>query len=351
MHWPKTATIMTVALSCLIVIGCKDTDRGEGSDSVTELTFGVISTESAKGLKKGFKPLLADMSKALGVPVTGRYVTEYSSVITGMTYKQVDIAWLGNKSAVEALDRAGGEVFARTVAADGSPGYWAVIIVHTDSPYHSIDEIIADGGKLMFGNGDPNSTSGYLIPSYYLWGERGIRPVKHFKRVVNANHEANALAIAAGRIDFATNNTENLVLLRAKRPAIAAKIRVIWKSPLIPNDPLVWRKDLPDETKRAIRKFFLSYGRGDGPEAERQRKILADISGGWAPFKASNDDHLLPIREMMVAREVMEIEQNESLSDGDKQAKLAPLKQRLAELHERRQALKESAAENAGQED
>ncbi len=348
MHWYKT-TMMMAVLSCLILIGCKDTNGGDGD--VTELTFGVISTESAKGLKKGFKPFLEDMSEALGIPVTGRYVTEYSSVVTGMTYKQVDIAWLGNKSAVEALDRAGGEVFARTVAADGSPGYWAVIIVHADSPYHSIDEIIADGANLMFGNGDPNSTSGYLIPSYYLWGQRGINPARHFRRVVNTNHEANALAVAMGRVHFATNNTENLTLLRAKRPDIAAKIRVIWQSPLIPNDPLVWRKGLPDETKQAIRQFILSYGRGDGPEADRQRQVLADISGGWAPFVAANDDHLLPIREIMIAGEVMEIEQDASLSDGDKQAKLAPLQQQLQDLQERREALAASATENVLQED
>ena len=54
-----------------------------------------------------------------------------------MRFNKVQVAWYGNKSAMEAVDRANGEVFAQMVTADGSPGYWSLLIAHKDSPLKS----------------------------------------------------------------------------------------------------------------------------------------------------------------------------------------------------------------------
>src|SRR3546814_5568433 len=70
-----------------------------------------------------------------------------------------------------------------------------------------------------------------------------------FKRMVTANHETNALAVANKQVDVATNNTESLERLRQAHPEKADLIKVVWKSPLIPADPIVWRKNLPDADK------------------------------------------------------------------------------------------------------
>ncbi len=61
-------------------------------------------------------------------------------------------------------------------------------------------------------------------------------------------------------MDAAANNTENMALIKQNNPAAFEKVREIWRSPLIPSDPIVWRKDLPDATKTKIRDFFLTYG-------------------------------------------------------------------------------------------
>jgi phosphonate transport system substrate-binding protein len=61
-------------------------------------------------------------------------------------------------------------------------------------------------------------------------------------------------------------------------------VRVIWTSPIIPEDPIVWRKDLDPAVKAKLRDFFLTYGRERGPEAERQLKILNALDfGGFKP--------------------------------------------------------------------
>jgi phosphonate transport system substrate-binding protein len=318
--------LLGIALLAATVAGAAENKP----DEIKELNFGIISTESTQGLKKGFEPFLEDMSKALGMKVNAFFATDYAGVIEAMRFGKVQIAWFGNKSAMEAVDRSNGEIFAQTVDKDGNPGYWSLILVHKDSPYASVDEIVKNAKDLTFGNGDPNSTSGYLIPNYYLWAQRGIDPMKTFKRVVNSNHEANLLSVANKKVDFATCNTEVYGKILKTQPELAAQVKPIWKSPLIPSDPLVWRKDLPKELKARIKGFVLSYGR-IGPEAERQLAVLAGLSGGWAPFNDSNDRQLLPIREIEIIKETLKIESKPEQSPEDK-AKLASLRDQLAEL-------------------
>ena len=92
------------------------------------LNFGIISTESSAALEKSFGPLLAEMEKTLGVEVKPFFAADYAGIIEGMRFKKVDVAWYGNKSAIEAVDRAGGEVFAQTIKADGARGYYSLCV-------------------------------------------------------------------------------------------------------------------------------------------------------------------------------------------------------------------------------
>ncbi len=209
------------------------------------LNFGIISTESQQNLKPQWEPFLKDMEKSLGVKVNAFFAPDYAGIIQGMRFNKVDIAWYGNLSAMEAVDRANGQVFAQTVAADGSPGYWSVLIVNKDSPINNLNDLIAKRKDLTFGNGDPNSTSGFLVPGYYVFAKNNIS-ASDFKRTVNAGHETNALAVANKQVDVATNNTENLDKLKTSAPEKLKELKVIWKSPLIPGDPIVWRKNLSE---------------------------------------------------------------------------------------------------------
>jgi phosphonate transport system substrate-binding protein len=327
-HWQMKIALVLAAL--MMFTGTTLASEISKLGEIKELNFGIISTESTAGLKKGFKPFLDDMSKALGMPVKPFFASDYAGVIEGMRFGKVHMAWFGNKSAMEAVDRAGGEIFAQTVDVTGNPGYWSLIIVHKDSPYNSIDDIIANGKDLNFGNGDPNSTSGYLIPSYYIWGKKGIDPLKHFKRVTNANHETNALSVATKRVDFATNNTESMGRIKATKPEMHKNIKIIWKSPLIPSDPLVWRKDMPEDLKAAVKAFVLGYGRL-GPNKEREKEILANVSSGWAPFNNSDNRQLMPIREIALAKDKMKLE-NSGKQGKAEMAKLKEVEGRLSKI-------------------
>lgn len=315
----------------LFAVACLWAAAAANADEVKELTIGIIPTEATAAAMKGFEPFRADMEKALGIPVKLFIAPDYAGVIEAMRFNKVQIAWFGNKSAIEAVNRASGEVFCQTVDVNGNPGYWSLIVVHKDSPLQSIDDIIREGKNLTFGNGDPNSTSGYLIPTYYIWAQRGIDPVKHFKLVRNANHETNLMAVANKQVDFATNNTENWDKFSKAHPDLIKNVRAIWKSPLIPSDPMVWRKDLPREWKSKIKGFFLAYGRL-GPNKDKELEVLRNMSSGWAPFQDSSNHQLLPIMEIDLAREKMKIEGSSTIAEAEKAQKLAEIEKKLADI-------------------
>ncbi len=183
--------------------------------------------------------------------------------------------------------------------------------------------MLANAKSLTFGNGDPNSTSGYLVPGYYVFAKNNVDPVKAFKRTLNSSHEVNALAVANKQVDVATFNTEGMERLELTQPEKARQLMVIWKSPLIPGDPLVWRNNLSDEQKNKLRDFFFKYG----ANAE-QKKVLADLQ--WSKFQPSDDDQLLPIRQLELFKQRTDVANNANLGAEEKTAKLKALDEELA---------------------
>ena len=305
------------------------------------INFGIISTESSQNLKSIWEPFLKDMSQQTGYQVRAFFAPDYAGIIQGMRFDKVDIAWYGNKAAMEAVDRAHGEIFAQTVAASGAPGYWSLLIANKDSKIDSVEDMLANAKSLTFGNGDPNSTSGYLVPGYYVFAKNNVDPVKAFKRTLNSSHEVNALAVANKQVDVATFNTEGMERLELTQPEKARQLKVIWKSPLIPGDPLVWRNNLSDEQKNKLRDFFFKYG----ANAE-QKKVLADLQ--WSKFQPSDDDQLLPIRQLELFKQRTDVANNANLGAEEKAAKLKALDEELAKLEKRMAEREQKTAANAG---
>lgn len=297
------------------------------AQDLKEINFGIISTESSQNLKSDWQPLLEDMAKKTGYKVNAFFAPDYAGIIEGMRFGKVHVAWFGNKSAMEAVDRAGGEIFAQMVNADGTQGYYSHLIVHKDSPLKSLDDVLKNAKNLSFGNGDPNSTSGFLVPSYYVFAQNKIDAKTAFKVSRGANHESNALAVANKQVDVATNNSENLDKIKDRLPEKFKDIRIVWTSPLIPLDPLVMRKDLPEASKQKLKDFFFAYGKG----GQQEKDVLMKISK-LSAFKPSTNAQLIPIRQLELFKERNKFEADASLPAADKQAKVAEIDRKLAEL-------------------
>lgn len=299
---------------------------GQSAAQAQPLSFGIISTESSVTLKKAWDPFLQAMKQKTGLDVKAYFATDYAGIIEAMRFGKVDFSWIGNKGAIEMVDRAGGEVFAQVVAKDGSNGYYSYLIVNKKSKYQTLDDVLKDSKKMIFSNGDPNSTSGYLVPGYYIFGQRGLDPKKIFKRTLNASHEANGLAVANGTADVATFNSEAMGRLRITQPAKADQLRVVWKSPIIPGDPLVWRKALDQATKDKIKDFVLNYGKN----SEAEMKVLNGLQ--WSGFRASSNKQLDPLRTLEYFRQKTKIQESTTMSDDEKKAKIAAIDEAMKKL-------------------
>jgi phosphonate transport system substrate-binding protein len=322
-----TRRLALAAVLALGVASCGGGDEKAGAVP-TEITFSILSAEGQASSGPLWQPLLDDMSKAIGVPVKPFFGSNYTILVEAMRGNQTQVAWLSAKPALEAVDRAQGEVIARIVDPEGRDSYRSTIIVRRGSGI-TLDQVMACGKRYDFGIGDAQSTSGTLAPMAFLFNPRNVVPAECFKTVRSANHQANAFAVATGVVDVATSNTVNTVFLTRQNPQVAAQIEEIWQSPPIPESGIVLRADLDPALKEKIRSFFLTYGQGEGAEADRQRQVLAGLN--YSRFNAADDSYLNPVREMVADQKL-----SEARADGNASAAAAAERelQRLRSLRE-----------------
>ncbi|MFT3998006.1 MAG: phosphate/phosphite/phosphonate ABC transporter substrate-binding protein [Asticcacaulis sp.] len=294
--------------------GCGKADQAKGPR--TEINFSILSTENAQNMEPLWRPFLADMEKQTGLKIKPFFASNYTALIEAMRFNQVQVGWFSNASGLEAVRRADGEVFARSSDPSGIDGYQSVIIARADSKL-TAEELLKCDGKRTFGMGDVKSTSGTLAPMTYFFLPHKIDPAKCFKTVRSGNHESNFQAVANGLVDAATNNNASLERMGQVSPDKLKMVKVIWTSPTLPEDPIVFRKDLDPATKEKIRSFFLSYGTGTDAEGQRQLRVLNNLLFGV--FKPADNSHLLPVREMEAAEALIRA-QNEGSAEGIKKA-------------------------------
>jgi phosphonate transport system substrate-binding protein len=218
-----------------------------------ELTFALLSTESALEVGRRWTPVLDLLSKDLGISVKQVAAADYRGSIEALRFNKAQIGQLGPKGYIEASNSnyANVEPIAQLQHANGSLRYRSCLIVHADSALFSPEDI---AGK-TFAFNDPNSTSGYLVPMTFFLMEMGIEPKEYFSKLTfSGSHEASILAVANKKVDVASTNLPYIQQMTREGKIPRGAVRVIWVSKLIPNDPIVVRKDLPDNLKQAIQQ-------------------------------------------------------------------------------------------------
>ena len=264
-------------VTLVVLVGVSGTSAQDASWP-KELTFALLSTENAAEITRRWAPILAQLEKDLGVKVKPVTATDYRGTIEALKFKKAELGHLGPKSYVEAATNnyANVEPVAQLQLANGSLGYRSCLIVHADSDIFSPEDM---AGK-TFAFNDPNSTSGYLVPSAFFMMELGVDPKKHFSKVTfSGSHEASIHAVAAKQVEVASTNLVDLQQAMLKDKVLRASLRVIWVSRLIPNDPIVVRKDLPASFKSAIQESLTTM-RTRNPEAFKE---IGAWLGGFVP--------------------------------------------------------------------
>jgi phosphonate transport system substrate-binding protein len=281
--------LRVATLALLAVLGVAGAASAQDPGWPREITFALLSTESAPEIVRRWRPILDQLEKDLKITVKHVTATDYRGTIEALRFKKAEVGWLGPKSYVEATHNnyANVEAIAQVQQANGSLGYRSCLIVHADSEIFSPEDM---GGK-TFAFNDPNSTSGYLVPTTFFLMEMGI-PQKHFGKVTfSGSHEASILAVANKKVDVASSNLPDLTQLVREGKVPRGALRVIWVSKLIPNDPVAVRKDLPATLRQAIQESLVSM---------KQRNPEAFSQGGqfFAGFVKADDGKYQVIREL-----------------------------------------------------
>lgn len=261
---------------------------------IDEFRIGILGGENANDRLKSYACLKDYTNEALGVPVKLFAPADYNGVIEGLLGGNLDAAWLGASgyAKVYLTDPDVVEPVLVKVNNDGTYGYHSIGFARKDS---SIEDLKDMEGK-VFGFGDPNSTSGYLIPKIEIPKEEGysMEPGEHFKDVVfTGGHEQTIVAVANGDIDGgvtwadALGEWEDGYNSGALRKAADAglvdmtELTQIWKSKPIPEGPWVLRTELPEDVKTEFTELLQNL---DEKDEECLYGVIAGEARGFEPI-------------------------------------------------------------------
>ena len=277
------------------------------AQEIEEFNIGVLGGENAQDRMTANQCLADYSSEALGVPVKVFTPADYNGVIQGLLGGTIDMAWLG-ASAYAAVYLEDPEAVTPVLVKtnlDGSYSYHSIGFARAESGIASLDDM---KGK-TFGFGDPNSTSGYLIPSVEIPAATGstMENGDYFEEVVfTGGHEQTIVAVNNGDVDAGVTwadgqgNWEDGYNSGALRKASDAgivdmnELVEIWRSKPIPEGPIVLRSALPEEIKAKMTDLVANLNETD-PDCAYG--VAAGDTAGFTPIDHSAYETIVEVRK------------------------------------------------------
>ena len=198
------------------------------------LVFSAIPDQDQTALVKRFGKVADYLSKQLGIPVKYVPVKSYSAAITAFRNNQIQLAWFGGLSGVRArLLVPGSEAIAQGVEDTQFKTYF---IAHRSSGLKPGAQF-PDGVKgKTFTFGSKGSTSGRLMPEFYIRQHFKQSPQKVFKRVgFSGNHSRTIALVQTGAYQVGATNYKVWEKELAAGKIDASKVSVIWQTPSYPD--------------------------------------------------------------------------------------------------------------------
>ena len=246
------------------------------------LRVSAIPDEAPSELQRKFKPLGEYLKAKTGLDVQFTPVTDYAAVVEGLATKKIDLAWLGGFTFVQARLRTDGQAVPIVQRAEDEK-FTSRFIVPLDSPVKSVAEL--KGHTFVFGA--PSSTSGSLMPRFFLQ-QQGIVPERDFKTVAfSGAHDATVAFVASGRAEAGVLNASVMdKLVEAKNPN-AEKVRVLATTPPFFDYNWTVRPGLDPALTKKLTDAFLALD----PARPADKEILdLQRASRFIPTKASNYD-------------------------------------------------------------
>ena len=264
-----------------------------GDPSSGPLRFGVLPLGGAVESRALWMPLLEDMGRALGVPVSAHSVASYEELDRAIRRDEIDMAFLSAKIALDAVMQRRMKVVAQVARRPGMPEHRAVLLTRRTGEPSTLEAVLAEPERWRLARGDNRSVTGFLIPQSQLFLPRNIAMETRFRGEIVGTHQATALAVANGDADVATNNTTDFERFREQFPIEAARLHIVWQSEPPPGAQMVLRRDYPAAFQARVQAFLVGYGQGRGPRADAEREVLKELRAAYG-YAAADDSALLP---------------------------------------------------------
>ena len=246
------------------------------------LRVSAIPDEAPTELQRKFKPLGDYLARETGMKVEFTPVTDYAAVVESLATRKLDLAWLGGFTFVQTRLRTNGTAIPIVQRAEDEK-FLSRFIVPLDSPARTLADL---KGK-SFAFGSPSSTSGHLMPRYFLL-QAGINPDKDLKNVAfSGAHDATVAFVAGGKAEAGVLNASVWDKLVESKNANALKVRVLATTPPYYDYNWTVRGDLDPALVKKLTAAFLKLD----PNNPAHKEIMAlQRASKFIPTKASNYD-------------------------------------------------------------
>jgi phosphonate transport system substrate-binding protein len=314
----------------LLALGCQAGAWAQVGNAAVPLRFGILPLGGAFESRNDWDPVLADLSRAVGRPVSVLSVTSYEALEQAIQRNEVDMAFLSGRMALDAVTQRRMRVVAQVTRHDGLPGYRALLLTRKTGPFNTLKGLLAEPERWRLARGENRSVSGFIVPQLQFFLPNHIAMETRFLSEVVGTHQFTALAVANGEADVATNNTADFERFRLQFPVETERLQVIWESELIPHAQIVVRRDDPPEFQRKVQAFLVDYARNKGPRGDAERsnlKALHDLAG----FLAADNNSLLPAATLAYQLARQNANTAQWVNEAAKQARLQRIESTYAE--------------------
>ena len=209
-----------------------------------------IPDESPTELARKAAPLVKYLEQKLGMKVEFTPVTDYAAAVEAMANKQVDLAWFGGFTFVQAQQRSGGKVIPLVQREEDAK--FRSVFITTNNSIKTLADL--KGHTLSFGS--QSSTSGHLMPRSYLLAG-GVDPDRDLKRVAySGTHDATVAAVASGKVDAGALNISVWEKLVGDKKVDPAKVHVFYTTPAYYDYNWTVHADMPAAERAKLVKAF-----------------------------------------------------------------------------------------------
>ena len=255
MFTPSRSLTRIAILAC--AIGGASLALAQGS-----LKVSAIPDESPTVLLRNFTPLGKYLERETGMKIDWTPVNDYPAVVEAMAAKKIDMAWLGGVTFVQVRARTGTAI--PIVQREEDEKFTSKIIASTSAGINSLADL--KGKNFAFGSA--SSTSGHLMPRYFL-KQNGIEPDRDFKRIAfSGAHDATAAWVESGRVEAGALNTSVWEKLIEQRKVDTTKVKVIFTTPPYFDYNWTVRGDLDPALVKKLTDAFLKLSRSNPEHKE-----------------------------------------------------------------------------------